>query len=185
MSFVAVLKALQHRGAEGAEGFSSPFEVNFGLFFWTWVVFIILFFVLKRFAWPPILRAAEGRERTIERQLQEAERQNAEARELLEQHRELLANAKQEAHTLVQNAKGIGEKERAQLLAKARGEQEQIVERAKREIEAERDRAIADLRREAVDVSLAAAAKLIGQRLDGAADRKLVEDYLASLAERR
>lgn len=178
-----VLAAVQEHGEGG--GLGGPFTLEPGLIIWTWVVFAALFFLLKKFAWPAIVRATAERERTIERQLQEAERQNAEARELLEQHRQMLANAKQEAHTLVQDAKGIGEKERAQLLAKARGEQEQIVERAKREIEAERDRAIADLRREAVDVSLAAAAKLIGQRLDGAADRKLVEDYLASLAERR
>ena len=49
----------------------SPFEVNFGLFFWTWAVFIALFFILKKFAWPSILRATEERERAIERQLGE------------------------------------------------------------------------------------------------------------------
>jgi F-type H+-transporting ATPase subunit b len=46
---------------------------------------------------------------------------------------------------------------------------------------AERDRAVADLRREAVDISLAAASKLIGERLDADADRRLVQDYLATL----
>ena len=53
--------------------------------------------------------------------------------------------------------------------------------RARRDLAAERDRAIADLRREAVDLSLAAAGRLIGQRLEGDADRKLVLDYLGTL----
>ncbi|HEX6643487.1 MAG TPA: ATP synthase F0 subunit B, partial [Gemmatimonadales bacterium] len=58
----------------------SPFEVNFGLFVWTWLVFITLFFLLKKYAWPALLKATEDRERAIQAQLDEAERLNAEAR---------------------------------------------------------------------------------------------------------
>ena len=54
-----------------------------------------------------------------------------------------------------------------------------------REIAAERDRAVADLRREAVDLSLAAASRLIEKRLDGETDRKLVLDFLATLDDKR
>jgi F-type H+-transporting ATPase subunit b len=66
-------------------------------------------------------------------------------------------------------------------MEKTKQEQEELLARARREIAAERDRAVADLRREAVDLSLAAASKLVGQRLDGDADRKIVLDYLATL----
>jgi F-type H+-transporting ATPase subunit b len=96
----------------------------------------------------------------------------------------MLAEAKDQAHELVTQAKSIGEKEREQLLARAREEQEEILERAKREIDAERDRALADLRREAVDLSLAAAAKLIQSKLDDESDRKIVEQYLATLEDK-
>lgn len=167
--------------AEGAGGFSSPFEVNFGLFFWTWVVFIALFFVLKKFAWPAILRATEERERKIQQQLEEAERMNAEAKQALEEHRRLLSGAKEEAQHLINDAKQVAEKEREQLLQKARDEQQQMLDRAKREIDMERDRAMMQLRTEAVDIALAAASKLIEQRLDAKGDRKIVEQYLASL----
>jgi F-type H+-transporting ATPase subunit b len=176
---LAVVQAA-HAAEEGA-GFASPFEVNFGLFFWTWLVFIVLFFVLKKFAWPAIVRVAAERERKIAQQLEEAERARTEAEKALEEHRKLLAGAKEQAQAFLSEAKSVAEKEREQLLARARQEQEQILDRAKREIEAERERAVTQLRREAVDLSLAAAAKLIGQRLDSAADRKIVEDYLASL----
>jgi F-type H+-transporting ATPase subunit b len=60
-------------------------------------------------------------------------------------------------------------------------EQQQLLERARREIGSERDRAIAELRAEAVELSLAAASKLIGERLDSDTDRKLVQQYLAGL----
>ena len=49
---------------------------------------------------------------------------------------------------------------------------------------AERERAVADLRREAVDLAIAAAGKVVGQRLDSATDRKLVEDYLAQIGSK-
>ena len=182
---LSTLALLQEHAEEGAEGFSSPFDINFGLFFWTWVVFIALFFVLKRFAWPSILRATEDRERRIAAQLDDAEKMNAEAKQAMEEHKKLMANAKDEAHALIADAKSIGEKEREQLLAKTRAEQEQMLERAKREIDAERERAVTQLRKEAVDLSLAAASKLIHERLDTADDRKLVEEYLTSLEDQR
>ena len=174
------LLALQESHDAG-ESFGTPFTVNFGLFFWTWVVFLALFFVLKKFAWPAIVQATEEREHRIRRQLEDAEKMNAEAKEALEEHKHLLAGAKAEARGLVTEAKTIAQKEREQLLAKAREEQQQVLERAKREIQAERDAAVADLRRAAVDLSLAAASKLVQENLDDKANRKLVTEYLSSL----
>lgn len=180
----AVLLAVLAVAQEG-EGPASPFEVNFGLVFWTWVVFIGLFFVLKRFAWPTILRATEERERRIRTQLEEAEKRTAEAKALLEEHRRLMAQAKDQAHALLSEAKALAERERETLLAKARQEQDQMLERAKREIEVERERAITQLRREAVDLSLAAASKLIQARLDSDADRRIVTEFLGSVEKSR
>lgn len=171
--------------AEGhAAGPASPFEVNFGLFFWTWLVFLLLLYVLKRFAWPPLVQATVEREKRIQAQLEEAERRNQEAQALLEQHKRLLEESRTKAHQLMAEAKAFADKERTVALEKARQEQEELLARAQRDIAAERDRAIEELRRETVDVSLAAASKLIGKRLDSDTDRKLVEEYLAGLAGR-
>jgi F-type H+-transporting ATPase subunit b len=166
---------------EGALG--GPFTLEPGLIIWTWTVFIALFLLLRRFAWPAILKTTEERELRIRTQLEEAERLNTEAKAALEEHRALLAGARQESHQLMQDAKSAAGKEREVLLVRTREEQEQLLERAKKEIAAERERALAELRREAVDLSLAAASKLIGARLDAAGDRKLVEEYLASLGD--
>jgi F-type H+-transporting ATPase subunit b len=75
----------------------------------------------------------------------------------------------------------VAEKERALAMEKTRQEQEELLARALRDIGAERDRAVQELRREAVDLSLAAASKLVGQRLDSETDRKIVQEYLAGL----
>ena len=166
-------------------GPASPFEPEIGLIFWTWLVFIALFFVLKKYAWPPIVSATEEREHKIAHQLDEAAKMNAEAKAALEEHKALLAGARDEAHKLIGEAKIVGEKEREAMLDKAREEQEQLVDRAKREIEAERERAITELRREAVDLSLAAASRLVDAKLDDDANRKLVLSYLDSLEQAR
>jgi len=168
--------------AEGhTAGPASPFEVNFGLFFWTWVVFFALLYVLKRFAWPPLVKATVDREHRIQAQLEEAERRNKEAQALLEEHKRLLEESRSKAHAMITEAKSVAEKERAAALEKTRQEQEELLARALRDIASERDRAVEELRREAVDLSLAAASKLLGQRLDSESDRKIVQEYLASL----
>jgi F-type H+-transporting ATPase subunit b len=168
--------------AEGhAVGPASPFEVNFGLFFWTWLVFFALLYVLKRFAWPPLVKATVDREHRIQAQLEEAERRNKEAQALLDEHKRLLEESRTKAHAMITEAKSVAEKERAAALEKTRQEQEELLARALRDIAGERDRAVAGLRREAVDLSLAAASKLLGQRLDSETDRKIVHEYLASL----
>jgi len=170
--------------AEGAEGPKSPFEVNPGLIIWTWIVFIALFLVLRKYAWPAIVQATEEREQKIARQLAEADKAHTEARAALAEGKRFAVEAKNSAQTMLAEARSMSEKERASLLERARHEQEDLLARARREIEAEKDKALAELRRETVDLSLAAAAKLIGRRFDSEADRKVVEEYLKTMEYR-
>ena len=173
-----------HEAAPAGEHAASdlgPFAVEPGLIIWTWLVFIALFLVLRRFAWPAILKATEERERRIKLQLEEAERLNAQARAAAEEHQKALAGARDQAIALINEAKLAAQHERELAVRKTREEQDQVLDRARREIEAERERAIATLRREAVDLSLAAASRLVEEKVDTEANRKLVTDYLASL----
>jgi len=176
----ALLGAVPAVAQEGGEA-SGPLVVNGGLMIWTLVVFGLLFLVLKRFAWPALLGAVEAREKRLEEQLAEAERNRAESARLLEEHKKLLLDTRTQASGLLADARAAAEKERALAMQKTKQEQEDLLERARREIGAERERALVELRREAVDISLAAASKLIGERLGSDSDRKLVESYLATL----
>src|SRR5215216_4357043 len=151
-----------------------PLSVEPGLMIWTVVVFVALLLILRKYAWPAILGAVEARERALEEQ-------RAEAARLLAEHQKLLAEGRTAAHGLLAEARTAAEKERTLAMEKTRQEQEELLERARRDIGAERERAVAELRREAVDLSLAAASKLIGERLNAETDRKIVQEYLASL----
>src|SRR6266566_4067956 len=93
----------------------------------------------------------------------------------------LLAAAKGEAQEILNKAKTVAEKERATLLAKAREEYERLLTRARKEIDEEKEKALLALRQEAVDLSIAAAAKLLDANLDTEANRRLVTEYLAGL----
>ena len=179
MPFAALL-FLQEEGGHATGAPTSPFEVNFGLFFWTWVVFATLLFLLWKFAWPGILKATEERENKIKAQLAQAESLNEEAKLALAAGQKLQADTRAEAQQLLAEARAAVEQEKASLVDRVRVEQDALLARTRREIGAEKDKALLELRREAVDLALGAASKVLGERLDTEADRKLVLDYLAS-----
>jgi F-type H+-transporting ATPase subunit b len=170
---------LLRAAAEG--GGAGPFSINPGLTIWTLVVFGILLFALAKTAWPAILKVVEEREARIRGQIEAAEKANAEAQRLLQEYQGQLAQARTEAQELMAQGRVAGEKLREEMIAKGRSEQDELLERARREIALERDRAVAELRREAVELSIAAATKVIGRNLDSEADRRLVQEYLANL----
>ena len=177
-----VVQEAAHAGGE--EGFT-PFSINTGLIFWTIVVFGILLVLLWKLGLPALLKSVEERERRIQQQLEEAERARAEAVRLLEEHKRTMAGARAEAQEIVAKAKSVAAKERETLLAKAREQYEQLLARARKEIESEKEKAILELRREAVDLSIAAASKLIEANLDSQANRRLVTEYLENLERAR
>jgi F-type H+-transporting ATPase subunit b len=180
-SVLGAAPALAEEGGAAA----GPLVVNGGLMIWTLVIFGILLAVLRKFAWPVVLGAVRDREKALEEQIAAAERNRAESARILEEHKQLLAEARTSAHALINEAKGMAEKERTVALENTRAELEELLARARREIGVERDRAVQELRREAVDLSLAAAGRLIGQRLESDADRNLVMSYLDTLEPSR
>jgi len=182
-TLLPLLQEAAHAGGE-AEPFT-PFSINTGIAFWTILIFLILVGVLWKMGWPLILKSVEDRERRIQQQLDEAERGRAEAARLLEEQKQLLAAARAEGQEMIARAKTVAQKEREALLAKTHEEQEQMLARARREIASETGKALQAVRREAVDLSLAAASKLIEAKLDSEANRRLVAQYIDDLGADR
>lgn len=159
-------------------------DVNLGLSLWTVVIFGALLFMLRRFAWGPILGMVEERENRIQSALDESAAARAEARRLLEEHKAQLADARRQAGEIVAEGKAAGDRVRKDIEEKAREEAQNILASARREISRERDRAIAELRKESVDLALAAASKLMEEKMDAPRDREFVMDYLSDLGPR-
>ncbi|UCF19605.1 MAG: F0F1 ATP synthase subunit B [Gemmatimonadota bacterium] len=181
-SLAAALPLLaQEEHGEGAGG-GGLFAINPGLVIWTWVIFLILLFVLRKWAWGPILGALEARERRIQEALDGASRERDEATRLLEQQRKLLDESRDQAQQILADGRKAGERMRSELLEEARRQREQIVGNAKEDIERERDQALEVLRREAVNLSISAAGRVLELEVDSSENRRLVEEYLEDLA---
>lgn len=176
MLFAAIL------AAEPAAGGGGLVSLQVNLMFWTLVIFLILFWVLKKYAFPAVLNAVEAREKALADAIEGAKRDRDEAARVLEEHRAQLEGARGEAQRFIAEARAVAEKSRAELLEKTRQEQQEMLERARRDIGIERDKAIAELRREAVDLAIAGASKVVEQNLDSDKNRALVETFLSSLA---
>lgn len=168
--------------AEGG-GEVGLFYINPGLSIWATIVFLMLLGILWRFAWGPLLEQIQAREDRIQGSLDESAAARDEAAALLAEHKQQIADARRQVSEMVNEGKAAGERVRKEIEEKARTEAASIVEGARREIERERDRAIAELRAESVELALAAAAKLMSERMDDTKDRELVVSFLNTVSK--
>jgi F-type H+-transporting ATPase subunit b len=139
------------------------------------VAFLLMLGVLARWVYPPIIRAAEARQKQISDQLAAAERARKEAEERLQQAEHSIREAREQAGQIIDRANRAAERIQQEAQEKARDEAKRIVESASRDIEAERQRAIQSIRRQMTDIVGDAVAKIVGESLDGQRHRELIE----------
>jgi F-type H+-transporting ATPase subunit b len=156
-------------------------DLNPGLTLWTAITFILLIFVLGKYAFGPIVKMLDERERTIRGSIDEAKRERAEAEKLLAQQKEALQKAQREAAEIAKRNAQEMEVYRAQLTSLAKKESENLVASARKQIGEEKTKAIAELRAEVADLAIAAAARIVKSSLDEKTQRQLVEDYIRDL----
>lgn len=173
------LAFLQEHAASENAGLMS---IRLNLMAWTLVIFGLLFFILKKYAFPAILAAVEAREKALADAIEGAKRDRDEAARLLAEHRAQIEGARDEAQKFIAEARVVAEKSRADLLERTRQEQREMLERARRDIGVERDKAIMELRRAAVDLAIAGASRVVEENLDSDKNRKLVEQFLSTLS---
>jgi len=152
-----------------------------GVMVWTLVIFVILMLVLSRYAFGPLTRAVEAREKALQDALDAAKADRDAAAKLLSEHQAQIEAARDEAQKYIAEGRAVAEKMRGDMIEQTRKEQQEMLERARRDIESEKDKAISQLRREAVDLALAGASKVIEQNLESQKNRQLVESYLSSI----
>jgi F-type H+-transporting ATPase subunit b len=186
LSLSTLLVALNAGVAAAQEGAAPPgggglMSLQLNLMFWTLGIFVVLYFLLRKFAFGPITAAVEAREKALEEAIEGAKRDRDAAAKLLAEHQARIDAARGEGQKLIADSRAVAEKMRADLLEQTRKEQQDMLERARREIDSEKERAIAQLRREAVDLALAGASKVIEQNLETDKNRQLVERYLSSI----
>jgi len=164
-----------------AAGGGGLLSVDVTLLWGTVVVFVLFAWILGRFAWGPLLKIVDEREKTIREQVDAAQQAAADSRDLLVQHQELLRGAGREREEILAKAVKEADTLRADLVGKARAEADQAVARAREQMQREKDQAIAELRAQVADIAVEAASRIVKSSLTEEAQRKLVDDYIREL----
>jgi F-type H+-transporting ATPase subunit b len=147
-----------------------------GLIIWSTLVFCILFFLLAKFAWRPILKAVKDREASIENALNAAEQAKKEMQELSANNEVLLNQARAERDEMLKDARAVKDKMISDAKVTANAEAERIIASAKEAIQHEKLAAITDLKNQVATLSIEIAEKILKQELSTAEKQKSLID---------
>lgn len=150
-----------------------------GLMVWTLVIFLITFFVLRKYAFGPLSQAIEKRRDDIARSIDEAERSRDEATALLEDYKRQLAEARREADALREQGRRDGERQAQEILGQANQQRERVITDAQTQIDAQTRQAASGLRDDVVNLALLAAEKVSRRTLTDEDHRRLIEEAIS------
>jgi F-type H+-transporting ATPase subunit b len=154
-------------------------EFSIGLFFWQTVIFVLLIFLLKKFAWKPILDAVNEREEGIRRALKSAEKAREEMASLQSENEDTLKKARLERDGLLKEAREIKQKLIEEAKNEANKEAKKIIIQAQETIESEKNAAIVDLKNQVANLSIEIAEKVLKEKLsEDKAQMNLVKELV-------
>ena len=155
-------------------------EFSFGLIFWMTVSFLTVLFILKKFAWKPILSALNERERTIADALSEAKKAREEMAAMNARNEDLMREAREQREILLKDARDIRDKEIALAKARAKTEADALLNRARLDIQNEKNAAITEMKNQVAELSILVAERILKDKLaDNVAQQGLVDKVMA------
>ena len=145
--------------------------------------FLLLIFLVKKYAWGNITSILDARAEKITNDIDEAEAARKKAEELASKREEELAGSRKEAASIVENAKETAEKNKSQILSEATQEAVRLKEKAQQEIAHNKEEALNSIKGDVADLTVNLASKLLSQELDAEGQRQLIDRYLDELGE--
>ncbi len=154
-------------------------DFSFGLFFWQLAILIVLIFLLKKFAWKPILDSLNSREEGIKNALDSAEKARKEMQNLNADNEKLLQEARLQRDSLLKEARELKEKIVTEAALEAQEKADKIVAQAQVTIQNEKNAALADIKNQVAELSIQIAEKVIRKELSSSEQQyRLVEEML-------
>lgn len=154
---------------------------DLGLLFWQIVVFGLLFFILRKYAWGPITASLKEREDSIQGALDLAEKTRGEMAKLKSENEQILAEARNERDVMLRGAKETADKMVADARDRANVEGQRMLEQAREAMQNERQALVAQMKKEVVNLSIEVAEKVLRRELtDKSSQEKLVQDLVAT-----
>ncbi|BBM82267.1 F0F1 ATP synthase subunit B [Candidatus Uabimicrobium amorphum] len=154
-----------------------------GLMFWSLVTFFIVFLILSKVAWKPLIAGLEQRENTIRGNIEDAEKKQKEAAQKLQEYEEKLSKAEDEVKAIFDSAKTNAEQIKKEMIAEANKECDSIRARAENDIKLAKQQAVEEVFKTAADISIAISTKLIQESLDEKKQAKIIEDTLKTFED--
>ncbi|MDB5245791.1 MAG: synthase sector subunit b [Segetibacter sp.] len=151
-----------------------------GLIFWTLVAFLIVFFILKKFAWKPILASLKERETSIATAISSAEKMKVEMGLMKSENEALLAQARDERATIIKEAKDTSNKMINEAKEKARAEYDRIIAEAQVAILQQKNAALTDVKNQVGQLVIEVSEKVLRREL---ANRTEQESFIKQQAE--
>ena len=145
--------------------------------------FLLLIFLVKKYAWGNIISVLDERAEKISSDIDGAEEARKKAEELASKREAELAGSRTEAKTIIENAKETAEKSKSDILAEAKLEAGRLKEKANQEIAQNKAEALQSVKGEVADLTVSLAGKIISQNLDGHAHKELIDQYIDQLGE--
>lgn len=145
--------------------------------------FLLLIFLVKKYAWGNITSILDQRAEKISSDIDGAEEARKKAEELASKREAELAGSRTEAKTIIENAKETAEKSKSDILAEAKLEAGRLKEKANQEIAQNKAEALQSVKGEVADLTVSLAGKIILQNLDGHAHKELIDQYIDQLGE--
>lgn len=161
---------------------SSPLtKIIPGLMIWTVFFFLVVLFVLKRYAFGAIQKTIDDRRERIRQAIEEADNARDEARNLLEEHRKLVGQAKSDAEEILAEARKDADKARERVRDETEVDRQRRLDETRRQIEQATTQALGEIRSEVGKLSLLAAEKITKKSLGDADQQRLINEALAEL----
>lgn len=145
--------------------------------------FLLLIFLVKKFAWGNITSILDARAEKITNDIDQAEVARKKAEELAAKREEELSGSRQEATTILETAKETAEKNKAHILSEANQEALRLKEKAQLEISQNKEEAMNSIKGDVADLTVNLAGKLLSQQLDSEGHRQLIDRYLNELGD--
>ncbi|WP_195183332.1 F0F1 ATP synthase subunit B [Streptococcus infantis] len=145
--------------------------------------FLLLIFLVKKYAWGNISSILDERAEKISSDIDGAEEARKKAEELASKREAELAGSRTEAKTIIENAKETAEKSKADILAEAKLEAGRLKEKANQEIAQNKAEALQSVKGDVADLTISLAGKIISQNLDSQAHKELIDQYIDQLGE--
>jgi F-type H+-transporting ATPase subunit b len=158
-------------------------EIRKDLAVWSWIVFLIVLFVLWRTAWKPILAGLKKREDQIAENIAAAQRQHDEARRLLEQYERKLAGAASQVREIMDEARRDAQHTQQEIIARARAEAQTEKNRTLVEIDTARQQALKDIAEKSTDMAIDLAGRIIRAKLSPADHKELIQEAVGRLTQ--